>query len=270
MELSSIMASKLFRTSSRQGDILRKISSSGMTVGLEVQRPYQVHVPEKVESPQDNLSETPNDTRSVDTENVNKGDVSHGKQSSKAGSSSSVANVKSEGDEVVKSTGEQPDFGPESPNNDESKSAQSRDEGSSSEQDSKPEAPEELENSSRVDSKSSVTASIGTPLPTTDVTDHMDLEVADIKAMLNASELTFGVNRVRTKGENEVWVYYNDSVNLNDVMVPVIEQMNRPGYTYLEFNRLARSENAIVFVIIKDDTMRVKKPESEVTDKPEE
>ena len=110
----------------------------------------------------------------------------------------------------------------------------------------------------------SIEAASGTSLPRTDVTDNMDLEVKEIKGILNAQDETAGVSRVSYKNDTEVWVHYNDNVNLNDVMIPAIELMNQSGYTYMEFNRLARSENAIVFVIIKNDTDRVKKPESKI------
>lgn len=72
--------------------------------------------------------------------------------------------------------------------------------------------------------------------------------ISEIKGLLNLRDDTCGVNRVLNK-DNELWVYYKDSVNLNNVMGTVIELMNASGYTYLEFNRLARTDNAIVFQI---------------------
>lgn len=68
----------------------------------------------------------------------------------------------------------------------------------------------------------------------------------EIKGTLNHSSDTAGVVRIETK-ESELWVYYDDSVNLNNIMTDVIEMLNAVGYTYLTFNRLARSNNAIVF-----------------------
>jgi hypothetical protein len=67
-----------------------------------------------------------------------------------------------------------------------------------------------------------------------------------IKGTLNAREDTSGVSRIEVK-DSELWIYYNDDSNLNDKMVEVISVLNSPGYTYLKFNRLARSNNAIVF-----------------------
>lgn len=78
----------------------------------------------------------------------------------------------------------------------------------------------------------------------TNVLDQVDV----IKGTLNGSEATSGVSRIQVK-ENEFWIYYKDDINLNNIMTDVIEYMNAAGYTDLEFNRLARSDNAIVFVI---------------------
>ena len=69
-----------------------------------------------------------------------------------------------------------------------------------------------------------------------------------IKGTLNVREETTGVSRLQVK-DNELWIFYNDDANLNDKMIDVIEVLNAAGYTYLKFNRLARSNNAIVFDI---------------------
>lgn len=70
--------------------------------------------------------------------------------------------------------------------------------------------------------------------------------VSQIKEVLNSDPDTCQVNRILRKND-EVWVYYNDDVNLNNVMATVIEKLNIAGLSSLEFNRLARSDNAIVF-----------------------
>ena len=74
------------------------------------------------------------------------------------------------------------------------------------------------------------------------------LQPDSIKGLLNASNDTSGVNRILVKGE-ELWVYYEDRKNLNNIMGPAIELLNSANYTCLEFNRLARTDNAIVFQI---------------------
>lgn len=131
--------------------------------------------------------------------------------------------------------------------------------------DVKGEEPKGSEEQKDVSVDSSVSASTGCTLPRTDVTDNLNLEVKDIKGLLNSNSDTSGVSRVSVKDDKELWIHYNDNVNLNDVMVNVIELVNQSGYSYLEFNRLARSENAVVFVIMYDDTYRRKKFNSELT-----
>lgn len=249
MELSTIMASKLFRTSPRQGDILRKISSSA----LQIQVPSQVDVPTR---------DTKEDTKPQD------GDVTVSK-----------ASYTTRRDDRAEHT---PNKAAKSPSSDmaqskpvSSPSGQLAELENKSEVDSEPvKQPEPVNNepssSEEVESSQAVKASSGTLLPTIDVTDHLDLEVESIKGTLNAKDDTSGVSRVGVKDDKEVWVYYNDNVNLNDVMVPVIEQMNASGYTYLEFNRLARSDNAVVFVVLREDTDRRKKPQSEVVEQAKE
>lgn len=74
-----------------------------------------------------------------------------------------------------------------------------------------------------------------------------------IKSMLNLDEETDGVTRVATK-QSELWIYYSDSTNLNNKMWQIIDKLNSSSYSWLEFNRLARSENAMVFQILKGDS----------------
>lgn len=71
-----------------------------------------------------------------------------------------------------------------------------------------------------------------------------------IMTQLNSVDSTSGVIRVEIHNdEYELWVYYNDKINLNNVMTDVIQNLSASNYSYLTFNRLARSENAIVFEI---------------------
>lgn len=80
--------------------------------------------------------------------------------------------------------------------------------------------------------------------------EHSSEQTDIIKGTLNAREDTAGVLRVRVKKDPcELWIYYEDKVNLNNTMPAVIEVLNGTAYTYLEFSRLARSDNAIVFDI---------------------
>jgi len=82
-------------------------------------------------------------------------------------------------------------------------------------------------------------------------------ECDTIKGTLNAREDTKGVTRLEVK-DNELWVYFNDDSNLNDKMIEVIGILNSTGYTYLKFNRLARSNNAIVFDVNLNSSEQIK------------
>lgn len=78
--------------------------------------------------------------------------------------------------------------------------------------------------------------------------DQVRIDAEILKGTLNGREDTAGVSRINVKDE-ELWIYYQDKVNLNSVMEPVISLMNAADFAHLEFNRLARSSNAIVFDI---------------------
>lgn len=73
-----------------------------------------------------------------------------------------------------------------------------------------------------------------------------DAEV--IRGSLNNRQETAGVVRINVV-DNELWIYYNDKINLNNIMEPVISTLTSSGYAFLSFNRLARTDNAIVFQI---------------------
>ena len=105
----------------------------------------------------------------------------------------------------------------------------------------------------------------GKPITATSVIwttlDDVVSDIDTIQGTLNSREDTKGAIRLQAV-DNELWIYFNDDVNLNDKMVDVIELLNSTGYTYLKFNRLARSNNAIVFDI--GLTVEPMKPESEL------
>lgn len=94
------------------------------------------------------------------------------------------------------------------------------------------------------------TAVSGQPIKGSECRVDLNSMLNVISGTLNSREDTAGVARILIKGDSELWIYYKDSVNLNNVMEPVIKLLNDGGYTYLEFNRLARTDNAIVFQIL--------------------
>lgn len=236
---NSVTSSKLFRTSPRRQVLASKLNSS---IGLQIQ----------------DVSDIDESYNVVDVDDVPDEEIPT------LEAEASEEDVKDTGaDSLSENSGEESMMSVSFKNND--KSTSSSKEVSSEESNPNQEAKEGSASSDEeVKTSTSVTSSSGCPLPTVDVTEKLRLESSDIMGMLNSKDDTSGVIRVNAKN-NEVWIHYNDSVNLNDVMVSVIEQLNRPGYTYLEFNRLARSENAVVFVVLREDTDRSKKPESSLS-----
>lgn len=75
---------------------------------------------------------------------------------------------------------------------------------------------------------------------------------AEIKGILNAHGDTDGVSKV-TKKDNELWIYYNDGTDLNDIMGSAIDVLEASSHSTLYFNRLDRNDNAIVFDIAESD-----------------
>ena len=126
------------------------------------------------------------------------------------------------------------------------------------------EAPAEIPEEAPVEESTSVT---GQPITATSTVwttiEDVVSECDTIQGTLNAREDTKGVTRLQVK-DNELWIYFNDDSNLNDKMIDVIEVINSTGYTYLKFNRLARSNNAIVFDVNLNTTPIM--PESEIKD----
>ena len=103
------------------------------------------------------------------------------------------------------------------------------------EKDSEPEEDSELEEDSEPEVASS-----------TNATESLENISASIASTLNAVDTTSGVRSAKVLG-TELWIYYKDNINLNSVMESVIDAV---APHELEFNRLARSHNAIVFTSI--------------------
>lgn len=81
-----------------------------------------------------------------------------------------------------------------------------------------------------------------------DTEDSAVLQSGVVKKLLNAEDDAAGVVRVDI-GDDETWIYYDDKVNLNDVLDNVISIIKSNGYDMLKFSRLARTDNAVVFDI---------------------
>lgn len=257
MKLEDITACKLYKSSPRKQQILIKASSAIKTSkALNVQQPWQVDLPA---NKQDTANLETEDA--IDTEQqVDEGTPASNKRHS-ADLKSNVHTRKASSSEPR----------PNSSIDEDSSTSDTDNDTYNASDDTSNDSTEESDDNStdNVDSATQVIASCGVSLPRIDVTDDMNNQVESIKGTLNSQQLTCGVTRVAVKND-EVWCYYNYSVNLNEVMVKAIDLVSKAGYSYLEFNRLDRSYNAIVFVIIKNDTARTLAPDQEVSTKQEE
>lgn len=104
---------------------------------------------------------------------------------------------------------------------------------------------EDIEDDETVDSATSIEAE-----PETKVIPSSSLIISDIKDSLSDNSIE-NVSRVAVRHGNEAWIYFEDDVNLNSVMDSVIDVLedksSSDNYSSMQFNRLARSNNAIVF-----------------------
>ena len=111
------------------------------------------------------------------------------------------------------------------------------------------EAPSEVEESTQVESTQVESNSI---LSNTYVTvETVAQAVAEIPGMLNLRDETKGVIQALLKSStgNELWIYYSQDVDINNVLESVTLALRQSGYYYLEFNRVVRDSNAFVFTI---------------------
>jgi glucan-binding YG repeat protein len=111
----------------------------------------------------------------------------------------------------------------------------------SADSESIPDSRSQLESSIQIANTDRITAATQVVIE-----DRPQINLTILKSTLNSRADTAGVSRVSMK-ENELWIYYGDSTNLNNVMTDVIECLASEEYKQFEFNRLARSDNAVVF-----------------------
>ncbi len=245
--MNAIFASKLFRSSTRQ-DKIRAALADPVNMELVQQlrsyldEPYQKMglMDPQSEEPETDTSEAPAEgetgEESPSTPESNSPAPSHtGAPSQASAPISDPMDIPGLNIEDESSSEEPPASEPSEP--------------SSNEQSAPPEEP--------VAESTKITSS-------TDVQDTIE----QLKGSINMRQETSGVNRILKK-EDEIWIYYEDKVNLNNVMGPVIELVNALGYSNLEFNRLARSDNAIVFQIYENTTQVMEPLENEEDGKKE-
>lgn len=113
----------------------------------------------------------------------------------------------------------------------------------------KPDKPSRLANSDKPDTldKPEDNKTEEPEEPELDSATHISLNKIEsaIKTTLTQLQSSKDINLISIKG-NEIWVRYNDTINLNDIMYDTIKCVT--DNTDLTFNRLARFDNSIVFI----------------------
>ena len=234
--LKSICSSKLYIASSRKDKIHAAIlapSNLSLVQQLAADLDEEFQVPENIGTEagpevSDNTSDGYDDLIvdeeiNPETDLMTVNDLSSGASSDSHSPSSSPSPAKSEHDEMPKEDRPEADTSeliPESPAN---------------------EAPQKEEKP----------AEASTNIRSTTIVKPEQLVNMDVlKGSLNGRADLAGVTRVALKEkEQEIWIYYNDNTNLNNILADIIEYVLNGNFGPLEFNRLARSDNAVVFSI---------------------
>lgn len=77
--------------------------------------------------------------------------------------------------------------------------------------------------------------------------------VNELPGALNLSDDTKGVDyaafKTNANNANEVWIYYDSEVDISKILSNVVTYLLSSGYYYLQFNRVSRDDNALVFVV---------------------
>lgn len=226
---SSITASKLFRSSTRQAAILAALEDP---INVELVTQLDEYIGDEYKdllNPADEPEVNPVDD--VDTEPTEDNDMPDrpiGNKVAKFTPNTGGLSEKYE-DDLAELDGEAPDMTGESA----------------------PE-PKDTNSATKVFGRR-IAADTATLTPDLNVHAGLIQLAGELKGTLNARSDTAGVTRVSAKND-EVWVYYSDDINLNNVMTAVLDLLNLSGYYYLLFNRLARTDNAIVFTLSTNDT----------------
>lgn len=233
--MKSIYASKLFRSSRRQSKILAAMDNP---INVELIKQLEEYLDDEYQKLERNLSKPDSeDDSSLDTDRADSNKKTTSKPNFSSNPTSSAPSSLSEkyGDDL---DAESEELGAELDTSDLNSDA------------------DQSANSATSVLKSSIKSSMTLQNPLVVTQNLYSSLVGEIKGTLNARNTTCGVSRVNIKN-NELWIYYNDDVNLNTVMPNTIDLLNASSYHYLVFNRLARTDNAIVFDITDTDTSSV-------------
>ena len=250
--LTAIKASKLYRASTRKSAILAAINNpinSDLVKQLKSQLDEEYQTVDNLVPENEQLEEYQKDNASdiakQDDEGASATPSGHA-PSSHGGSSHGIAPTMSpdmgtDSEPIGEEEGSEGEVG---------KDVGEPDQGESL--DESPEGPvEALADDSDVESSKEIKAQT-VLYHEAEVADDLPSILNRLLGTLNVDAATSGVARIQVQ-EKELWIYYNDSINLNDIMEAVIAKLHNANYREFDFNRLARSKNAIVFDILNQE-----------------
>ena len=77
-------------------------------------------------------------------------------------------------------------------------------------------------------------------------TDTLSSAINEIKGTLNSRQDTAGVSRVYYR-DGQFYIYYKKEVKIDDVLDNVLSFLKNANFGYLEFFKVDRQKNAIIF-----------------------
>ena len=227
--LKYIYGCKMFRSSSRKNHIKANIAN-----------PINVELVQQIQDLTDDSEDTVEKVNP--SENKSERKILKGPSSSPSGGSysTSLSHGSEPSEDDIFIPDETDNNGNKDENFDDSDSLDTSDE--SVDEDTSDESVDEDTSDENVESSEAITAVV-----------EDELDINQLKSILNeSSSLTYGVSRISERN-NEVWVYYNDDVNLNPMLSDIIYAVESSKFKNLEFNRIARSDNAVVFEKVDND-----------------
>lgn len=227
--LKYIYGCKMFRSSSRKNHIKANIAN-----------PINVELVQQIQDLTDDSEDTVEKVNP--SENKSERKILKGPSSSPSGGSysTSLSHGSEPSEDDIFIPDETDNNGNKDENFDDSDSLDTSDE--SVDEDTSDENVDEDTSDENVESSEAITAVV-----------EDELDINQLKSILNeSSSLTYGVSRISERN-NEVWVYYNDDVNLNPMLSDIIYAVESSKFKNLEFNRIARSDNAVVFEKVDND-----------------
>lgn len=235
--MSLIMSSELFKSSKNKSKILSTISNP-INKELVKQLESYVKVSDLTEddnsedSKLDDSAESNSSYQETNTNNTSSEDTQKSEQTHTSNPASFVPNDyydTSETDDREETSSE----GSDEDNNTEDESSDDSDSNDVNESTST--------NKTEIKSSTYVTADI------------VAKAVNELPGALNLSDDTKGVDyaafKTNANNANEVWIYYDSEVDVSKILSNVVTYLLSSGYYYLQFNRVSRDDNALVFVV---------------------